>query len=99
MENTPASVQEDNTIQQFLKQVGKFGLTKLEKIMLLNLRPATAVEISLVYRKQICQHIMNINMLFFNLQIVQSAEQERLTEEQVEELLQIIQSTLPEITK
>ena len=38
-------------------------------------------------------------MLFFNLQIVQSAEQDRLTEEQVEELLQIIQSTLPEITK
>lgn len=49
LENTPAGVQEESHVEKFLIQVSKFRLTKLEKMMLLNLRPQTAVEISLVF--------------------------------------------------
>ncbi|KAI9562601.1 hypothetical protein GHT06_010055 [Daphnia sinensis] len=78
LEGTPAATQSDKCLKKFLNEVKKFGLTKKEKTMLLNLRPTTAVEISL---------------------IVQSAEQERLTEEQTEELIEIIQNTLPAKTE
>nr|CAH0111171.1 unnamed protein product [Daphnia galeata] len=78
LEGTPASVQTEGCFKTFLEKVKKFGLTKKEKLMLMNLRPQTAVEISLV------------------LKIVQAPEEERLTEEQTDELIQLIQNTLPE---
>ncbi|XP_046450223.1 DNA-directed RNA polymerase III subunit RPC9-like [Daphnia pulex] len=75
LEGTPAAVQSEGCFKKFLEDVKKFGLTKKEKTMILNLRPKTDVEISL---------------------IVQSTDQERLTEEQIEELIELIQNTLPE---
>ncbi|EFX67851.1 hypothetical protein DAPPUDRAFT_260984 [Daphnia pulex] len=75
LEGTPAALQSEGCFKKFLEDVKKFGLTIKEKTMILNLRPKTDVEISL---------------------IVQSTDQERLTEEQIEELIELIQNTLPE---
>ena len=64
--------------------------------MLLNLRPTTAVEINLV-KQLLFLFIHFVHFLFeFLLKIVQSTEQERLTEEEIEELLQMVQTILPE---
>nr|CAG4649625.1 EOG090X0BWU [Scapholeberis mucronata]SVE93838.1 EOG090X0BWU [Scapholeberis mucronata] len=47
LENSPSSIQSQEDIAKFLKEIHKFNLTKEEKLMLLNLRPTTAVEINL----------------------------------------------------
>ena len=72
LNQTQAAQQTPEFIANFLSKLDKFGLTKAEKLQLINLRPTTPVEIQL---------------------IVEESE-ERLTEEQVEELLQIVESTL-----
>jgi len=48
LESSPCSSQSDEIISTFLKAVSNFNLTKAEKLMLLNLRPSTEVEIQLV---------------------------------------------------
>jgi len=74
LENTPCVRQTPEIIAKYMKEVEKFNLTKLEKLLLINLRPTTAVEIQL---------------------IIQDSE-ERLTDEQVEELISITVEHLPE---
>jgi len=74
LESSPCSPQSDEVIATFLKAVHKFNLTKAEKLVLLNLRPTTEVEI----------------------QLIVTESEERLTEEQIQELLQVIVETLPE---
>lgn len=48
LEKTPSAVQDEAIIQTFMKEIDRFNLTKAEKLMILNLRPKTAVEIALV---------------------------------------------------
>jgi len=74
LESSPCSSQSDEIISTFLKAVSNFNLTKAEKLMLLNLRPSTEVEI----------------------QLIVTESEERLTEEQIQQLLQVISETLPE---
>ncbi|KAJ1557299.1 hypothetical protein HK405_000315 [Cladochytrium tenue] len=70
---TPAAYQDAETLAAFNAAVAPFGLTRAERLMLLNLRPASAVEL---------------------FSIVEEIG-ERLSEEQQEQLLEIVQSTLP----
>jgi len=72
LNETPAALQTPECIEDVLKSLVSYGLTKAEKLQLINLRPTTAVEISL---------------------IIEEIE-ERVTEVQVEEILEIV-SRLP----
>ena len=45
---TPAAVQTSESIEDVLRSLSSFSLTKAEKLQLINLRPTTAVEISLI---------------------------------------------------
>ncbi|CAG0903055.1 unnamed protein product [Cyprideis torosa] len=65
--------QSGEVIAQFLKDIHKFGLSKSEKLQLLNLRPTTQCEMQL---------------LIFD-------SEERYTEEQIDEMLEIIRRDLP----
>ncbi|ELT88775.1 hypothetical protein CAPTEDRAFT_229172 [Capitella teleta] len=66
LEKTPcAAVQSPEKLADFMQAVDGFNLTKAEKLQLLNLRPATAVEIQLLIEES----------------------EERLSEEQIEQLL------------
>ncbi|XP_065829018.1 DNA-directed RNA polymerase III subunit RPC9-like [Oscarella lobularis] len=71
---TACRVQSPTVIETFLAAVAPFELTKAEKLQILNLRPTTPVEISL---------------------IVEESDR-RLSEERVEELLQVVRRTLPD---
>jgi len=73
LEKTPCGEQSSEIVSKFMQALKPFGLTKAEKLQLLNLRPQSAVEIQL---------------------IVEESE-ERLTEDQIEQLLTIISTTLP----
>ena len=53
LENTPCVRQTPEIIAKYNKEVEKFNLTKPEKLLLINLRPTTAVEIQLVLRTTI----------------------------------------------
>ena len=64
-------------IQNFLKDCEKYQLTKVEKLQLLNQRPASAVELQL---------------------FVENSE-ERFTIEQMDEILEFINNSLPGIEK
>nr|NP_001027775.1 calcitonin gene-related peptide receptor component protein [Ciona intestinalis]BAB85994.1 calcitonin gene-related peptide receptor component protein [Ciona intestinalis] len=48
LSETPAGLQNQACIETTLKALLPFGLTKAEKLQLVNLRPTTAVEISLI---------------------------------------------------
>nr|CAB3233703.1 CGRP-RCP calcitonin gene-related peptide receptor component protein [Phallusia mammillata] len=48
LNETPASVQNQDSIETAVKALRPFGLTKAEKLQMINLRPTTAVEISLI---------------------------------------------------
>ena len=72
LSETSASVQTPESIENVLKNLTSFGLTKAEKLQLINLRPTTAVELSLIIEES----------------------EERVTEEQIEEILEIV-SQLP----
>jgi len=73
LESSPCANQSDDIVATFLKAVQKFNLTKSEKLVLLNLRPTTEVEIQLIITES----------------------EDRLTEEEIQELLTIIEETLP----
>jgi len=73
LKETPASVQTPETIENTVRALAPYGLTKAEKLQIVNLRPTTAVELSL---------------------IVEESE-ERITEDQVEEIINIV-CMLPE---
>ncbi|OWF39090.1 DNA-directed RNA polymerase III subunit RPC9-like [Mizuhopecten yessoensis] len=68
LEDKPCKTQSPEIIEQFMKDVQPYKLTKSEKVQLLNQYPSTAVEIQL---------------------IVEESE-ERLTEDQIYELLEVI---------
>jgi len=73
LESSPCANQSDDIVATFLKAVQKFNLTKSEKLVLLNLRPTTEVEIQLIITES----------------------EDRLTEEEIQELLTVIEETLP----
>ncbi|XP_063974247.1 DNA-directed RNA polymerase III subunit RPC9 [Diachasmimorpha longicaudata] len=74
LEDTPCKKQNPEKIQEFLKAVEGFKLTKCEKLTLINLCPKTAIEIQLIIEES----------------------EDRLSEEQVEALLQVISTYLDE---
>lgn len=73
LENKPCKSQTPEIIEQFMRDIQSYNLTKAEKVGLLNQFPTTAVEIQL---------------------IVEESE-ERLTEEQIYELLEVIAKYSP----
>ncbi|XP_034540315.1 DNA-directed RNA polymerase III subunit RPC9 [Notolabrus celidotus] len=73
LSKTPCSRQSPEIVKEFLNTMMPQKLTKAEKLMILNHRPQTAVEIQL---------------------LVEESE-ERLSEEQIEELIQIVSGALP----
>jgi len=48
LQDTPCSLQSEETVHKFLKALQPFKLTKAEKVMLLNNPPTTPLEIQLV---------------------------------------------------
>lgn len=73
LEKKPCEFQTPEIVQQFIKRLQPYNLTKAEKLQLLNLRPTSAVEIQLLIEES----------------------EERLTEEQTEEILNIVEECLP----
>ncbi|XP_046995445.1 DNA-directed RNA polymerase III subunit RPC9 isoform X2 [Schistocerca americana] len=69
LQDTPCSQQTPEIIENFLRALEPFKLTKSEKVMLLNNPPTTPVEIQLMVEES----------------------EERLTDEQVGQLLQVVQ--------
>ncbi|XP_023218100.1 DNA-directed RNA polymerase III subunit RPC9-like [Centruroides sculpturatus] len=73
LEQTSCTHQNEEVIGEFLKALQPFNLTKVEKLQLLNHRPATLVEIQLLIEES----------------------EERLTEEQMQEILEVVARFLP----
>lgn len=77
LEKTACKHQNKKVVQEFVRKLEPFKLTKAEKLQLLNHRPTTAVEIQLLIEES----------------------EERLTEEQTDNLLDIIANSLPAATE
>ncbi|XP_018318999.1 DNA-directed RNA polymerase III subunit RPC9 [Agrilus planipennis] len=77
LESTPCKHQTPESIENCLKALKHYNLTKNEKLMLINTPPITPLEIQLMVEES----------------------EERLTEEQVEEILQIITEHFPHVRK
>lgn len=75
LEKTPCKSQSPEIIEDFLKAMEPFNLTRGEKLQLLNLRPTTPVEIQL---------------------IIEDSEERLKTDQEIEQLLDIIASKLPD---
>jgi DNA-directed RNA polymerase subunit F len=73
LEKTPCALQTEEIIEDFIRSLAPYNLTKAEKLQLLNLRPTTAVEIQLLIEQS----------------------EERLTEDDIEQLLELIAVKLP----
>lgn len=109
LEETPCAKQTPEKIQQFLKSCKTYKLSKCEKLTLLNLVPKTALEIQLVYLTVFKFFILFRNKNFrcnfsylFNFEIwLQTIEdgEDRLTEEEVDSLLETISNLDPEKPK
>nr|CAD7407376.1 unnamed protein product [Timema poppensis] len=82
LQDTPCNLQTPEMIHKFLKALEPYKLTKAEKLLLLNNPPKTPLEIQLVRK---------CNEQGFASVIVEESE-ERLSDEQVEELLQLVRS-------
>ncbi|XP_020619842.1 DNA-directed RNA polymerase III subunit RPC9-like [Orbicella faveolata] len=76
LEKTPCKSQSPEIIEEFLKAIQPFNLTRVEKLQLLNLRPTTPVEIQL---------------------IIEDSEERLKTDQEIEELLNVIATKLPDI--
>ncbi|XP_074642248.1 DNA-directed RNA polymerase III subunit RPC9-like [Tubulanus polymorphus] len=74
LEKSPCKDQDIESLEQFMKAIGPYNLTKAEKLQLFNHRPSTAVEIQLLIEES----------------------EERLSENQIEELLEITASNTGE---
>eukprot|EP00128_Syssomonas_multiformis_P018215 Colp12_sorted_trinity150504_noHs@16618 len=57
LEKTPTAQQTYDGIQSFVDAIKSFNLTKAEQVMLINLRPATAVEVFLIVEE--CEERLN----------------------------------------
>ncbi|RDD41522.1 DNA-directed RNA polymerase III subunit RPC9 [Trichoplax sp. H2] len=75
LQDTPCSVQNEQIMKDFMLAISKFKLTKAEKLMLLNQRPTSLVELHLIIEET----------------------EERFSEEESNELLQIIDDILPPV--
>ena len=73
LNDTPAAVQTPESIGDVLNSLKSYGLTKAEKLQIVNLRPTTAVEMALIMEES----------------------EERVTEEQIDDMLSQIQDKLP----
>ncbi|RLV89142.1 hypothetical protein DV515_00015044 [Chloebia gouldiae] len=95
---TPCRYQSPETVREFLVAMKDHKLTKAEKLQLLNHRPVSAVEIQLVLdemprsRESLSGYPMKTQKL--GKKMVEESE-ERLTEEQIESLLQTVTNILP----
>ena len=72
-DNSPCVVQNPKVIFDFVKRIAPFGLTKPEKLTILNTRPTQPIDI----------------------QAIVEESEERLTEDQVSEILDIIEECIP----
>ena len=77
LQDTPCKIQSETAIQDFMKDLSPYKLSKAEKLQLLNHRPTTAVEI----------------------QVMIEESEERLTEEQIYEVLDIIAKHHPDVNE
>ncbi|CAH0563830.1 unnamed protein product [Brassicogethes aeneus] len=77
LENTPCNFQTPENIEECLKALDAYGLSKTEKLMMINTPPTTALEIQLMIEES----------------------EERLSEEQVEEILQLLTQHFPHLLK
>ncbi|CAK8681869.1 unnamed protein product [Clavelina lepadiformis] len=93
LNETPAGLQNEEIIPEVVKALSSFGLTKAEKLQLINLRPTTAVEISLIVEEseeRISENqIEEILRIISQLPALEEEEEEENEEEQQdpEELL------------
>jgi hypothetical protein len=72
-DNSPCVVQSPKVVFDFVKKISPFGLTKPEKLTILNTRPTQPIDI----------------------QAIVEESEERLTEEQVAEILDIVEECIP----
>eukprot|EP00794_Sanderia_malayensis_P006985 gene6985-7770_t len=74
LEQMPCKQQSPEVIDKFMKEMISYDFTKAEKLQLLNLRPASVVELQL---------------------ILEEVDERLKSEEEIEKLLELIQSLLP----
>ncbi|XP_076809939.1 DNA-directed RNA polymerase III subunit RPC9-like [Clavelina lepadiformis] len=88
LNETPAGLQNEEIIPEVVKALSSFGLTKAEKLQLINLRPTTAVEISLIVEEseeRISENqIEEILRIISQLPALEEEEEEENEEEQQE---------------
>lgn len=77
LENTPCGQQTEKSVAECLEQLKPFGLSKTEKLMIINNPPTTALEIQLMIEES----------------------EERLTEDQVKQILDIVVKNFPHVRR
>lgn len=93
MEGTLCSDETPESISNCLKALAPFNLNKTELLMIINTPPSTALEIQLV-----CIAFNFFCYLNVLLKMIEESE-ERLMEEQVDQILKIVAKHFPHIIK
>jgi len=97
LKDSPSGLQTAENVQECLKALLPFKLTKAEKLMIINNAPRTPVEIQVVRSSWflIMQHLCNCSPFqSFFLQMIDDCD-DRFTEEETQNLLDIVARTLP----
>jgi RNA polymerase Rpb4 len=93
LENTPSHGQSAEKILEFLREMKRFALTKNECLMLVNTPPTTALHIQLVSLEIVESAVPFVTHISRFYQIIEDSE-ERLTDEQVNEILELTAKTI-----